>query len=133
MKVFDHKFSQLSITSTDLQGKIMTFVGCFFLRYCKMFLRLQRINNVSKFSSYKASFHRVIIFNVYQRLAETKQANTFSRKLSPVPENRVSNGIQDCMKSVLIQSYSGPYSARMQQNTDQNNSEYGHFLRSATK
>ena len=66
-------------------------------------------------------------------MAETKQANTFSGKLSPVPENRVSNGIQHCMKSVLIRSYSGPYSARMRQNMDQNNSEYGHFLRSATK
>ena len=132
MKVFDHKFSQLSITSTDLQGRIITFVGCFFLRCYKMFLRLQRIN-ICKFSSNKASFHRVIIFNVYQRLAETKQANTFSGKLSPVPENRVSNGIQHCMKSVLIRSYSGPYSARMRQNMDQNNSEYGHFLCSATK
>ena len=30
-------------------------------------------------------------------------------------------------KSVGIQSYSGPYSVRMRKNTDQNNSEYGHF------
>ena len=51
-----------------------------------------------------------------------------------------------CVKSVRIRSYSGPYfptfelntkrygsnspySVRMQENTDQNNSEYGHFLR----
>ena len=51
------------------------------------------------------------------------------------------------MKSVHIQSYSGPhfyrirtkygeilrispYSVRMRENVDQNNSEYGHFLRS---
>ena len=32
-----------------------------------------------------------------------------------------------CVKSVRIRSYYGPYSVRMQENTDQNNSEYGHF------
>ena len=46
------------------------------------------------------------------------------------------------VKSVRIRSYSGPYFpafgrnteryfVRMRENTDQNNSEYGHFLRSA--
>ena len=40
-----------------------------------------------------------------------------------------------CMKSVRIRSYSGrhsisTYAVRMLENTDQNNSEYGHFLRS---
>ena len=34
------------------------------------------------------------------------------------------------MKGVRIWSYSGPYSIRMRENMDQNNSEYGHFLRS---
>ena len=37
------------------------------------------------------------------------------------------------MKSVRIRSYSGPYFGdivRIQKNTDQNNSEYQHFLRS---
>ena len=34
------------------------------------------------------------------------------------------------MKSARIPSYSGLYSVRMQENTDQNNSEYGHFLHS---
>ena len=38
--------------------------------------------------------------------------------------------MQNCPKSVRIRSYSGPYSVWMQENTDQNNSEYGHFLRS---
>ena len=33
-----------------------------------------------------------------------------------------------CVKSFRIRSCSGPYSARMRENTDQNNSEYGHFL-----
>ena len=36
-----------------------------------------------------------------------------------------------CVKSVRMRSYSGPYSVRMRENTDQNNSEYGHFSRSA--
>ena len=35
-----------------------------------------------------------------------------------------------CVKSVHIRSYSGLYSVRMRENTDQNNSEYGHFLQS---
>ena len=34
------------------------------------------------------------------------------------------------MKSVRIQSFSGPYLVRMQENTDQKNSEYVHFLHS---
>ena len=35
-----------------------------------------------------------------------------------------------CMKSVRIRSYSGPYFPAFGLNADQNNSEYGHFLRS---
>ena len=35
-----------------------------------------------------------------------------------------------CVKSVRIWSYSGPYFPAFRLNTDQNNSEYGHFLRS---
>ena len=35
-----------------------------------------------------------------------------------------------CVKNVRIRSYSGPFSVRMRENTDQNSSEYGHFLRS---
>ena len=38
-----------------------------------------------------------------------------------------------CVKSVRIRSYSGPYSVKMRENTDQKNSEYGHFLRSIDK
>ena len=33
------------------------------------------------------------------------------------------------MKSVCIRSFSGPYSVRMRDNTDQKNSEYRHFSR----
>ena len=36
-----------------------------------------------------------------------------------------------CEKSVPIRSFSGPFSVRVRQNTDQKNSEYGQFLRSA--
>ena len=36
-----------------------------------------------------------------------------------------------CVKSVPIRSFSGPFSVRVRQNTDQKNSEYGQFLRSA--
>ena len=42
---------------------------------------------------------------------------------------------QYCVKSVYIRSYSGPHFLRnivqMRENVDQNNSENGHFLRSA--
>ena len=35
-----------------------------------------------------------------------------------------------CVKSVRIRSYSCPYSVRMRENADKNNSEYEHFSRS---
>ena len=38
---------------------------------------------------------------------------------------------QHCVKSVHIRSCSGPYFPAFGLKTDQNNSEYGHFLRSA--
>ena len=38
--------------------------------------------------------------------------------------------IKHCVKSVRFRSYSGPYFSAFGLNTDQNNSEYGHFLRS---
>ena len=41
--------------------------------------------------------------------------------------------IKHCAKSVRIRSYFGSYSVRMRGNTDQNNSEYGHFLRSGIR
>ena len=36
-----------------------------------------------------------------------------------------------CVKSVRIRSISGLYSVRMRENTDQDNSDYGHFSRNA--
>ena len=51
-------------------------------------------------------------------------------------ESALSNGSKQhlnkrhCVKSVHVRCYSGPYSVRMRENTDQNNSEYGDFLRS---
>ena len=38
--------------------------------------------------------------------------------------------IKHCVKSVRIWGYSGPYSVRLREKTDQTNSKYGHFLRS---
>ena len=35
-----------------------------------------------------------------------------------------------CVKSVRIRIYSGLYLVQMRENANQNNSEYGHFLRS---
>ena len=49
----------------------------------------------------------------------------FIRKLSPIYGFR-------CVKSGRIRSYSGPYSAQMRENTDQNNSEYQQLLRSVS-
>ena len=34
-----------------------------------------------------------------------------------------------CVKSIRIRSYSGQYSVPIRESTDQNNFEYGHFLR----
>ena len=36
-----------------------------------------------------------------------------------------------CVKSVCIRSFCGSYSVYMRENTDQKNSKYGHFSRSA--
>ena len=39
--------------------------------------------------------------------------------------------ISYCVKSVRIRGSSGPYSVQKRENTDQNNSEYKHFLRNS--
>ena len=41
----------------------------------------------------------------------------------------VAEGIH-CVKTVRIRSFTGPCSARKQENAEQKNSEYGHFSRS---
>ena len=41
--------------------------------------------------------------------------------------NNNNNNNNHCIKSVCILSYSGPYSVRMRENTDQKNFESGHF------
>ena len=38
--------------------------------------------------------------------------------------------LSHCVKSVRVRSYSGPYFPAFGLDTNQNNSEYGHFLRS---
>ena len=65
--------------------------------------------------------------------------------MSTADRDALSNAPNHCVKSVSIRSYSGlhfpaygygkilripPYSARMRENADQNNSEYVHLLRS---
>ena len=40
------------------------------------------------------------------------------------------NQVSHCVRSVRIRSYSGPYSVRIRENTDQNNSEYRHISHS---
>ena len=52
----------------------------------------------------------------------------FQKKL-PLPSTMQEE--QHCGKNVRVRSFSGPYSVRMQENKDQKNTEYGHFLRSA--
>ena len=46
------------------------------------------------------------------------------------PQAHSHNRNVHCVKSVRIWSYSGPYFPAFGLNTDQNNSEYGHFSRS---
>ena len=41
--------------------------------------------------------------------------------------------LAQCVKSVCIRSFSGPYSVQMLIYTDQKNSKYGHFSRSGNK
>ena len=68
-------------------------------------------------------------------------ANILTLRSNSTKGRKVSN--PHCVKSVRIRSYSSPYfpsfglntersvsphSVRMQRNTDQNNSEYGHYL-----
>ena len=43
---------------------------------------------------------------------------------------RINFSDNHCVKNVGIWSYSGLYSVQMRENTDQNNSKYGHFSRS---
>ena len=53
-------------------------------------------------------------------------SKTFPRVLN----KDVSQGPKHWVKSVYIRSFSGPYSVRKRENTDQKSSEYGHFSHS---
>ena len=46
-----------------------------------------------------------------------------------LPVTSGGNQALHCVKSVLIRIFSGPYSVQMRENTDQKNSENGHFSR----
>ena len=45
----------------------------------------------------------------------------------------IATNISQCVKSVRIWVFSGPYLVRMRENTDQENSECEHFLSSVTE
>ena len=47
-----------------------------------------------------------------------------------VIQTRIFYEVRYCVKSVRIAGKCGPYSVQTRENADQNNSEYGHFLRS---
>ena len=55
------------------------------------------------------------------------------RAMSRILSKKQTNSVQHCVKSVCIQSYSGPYFPAFGLNTDQNNSEYKQFLHSTKK
>ena len=52
--------------------------------------------------------------------------STAQKKIFSIKDNH-------CVESVRFRSSSGPYSVRMRENTDQKNSEYGHFSYSELK
>ena len=66
------------------------------------------------------------------KLKRTRSIKFFCNKWTPFFNFRINFRQRGChyVKSIRNQSYSGPYSVGMRENTDQNNSEYGHFLRS---
>ena len=61
------------------------------------------------------------------RLAETARSTGTARlhMNSPLVQRR------HCVKSAGIRSFSGPHLVQIRENTDQKNSKYGHFSRSA--
>ena len=65
---------------------------------------------------------RTIPFTHYFLFTFTDDARSYKTESIPFPN--------DCVKSVRIQSFSGPYLVRMRGNTDQKNSECGNFSQS---
>ena len=63
-----------------------------------------------------------IFFIIFRKLVRKQQRWLFMLQYSNINNH--------CIKSVPIRSYSGPYFHPMGLNTDENNSECGHFLRS---
>ena len=62
----------------------------------------------------------VLLFTYYSRQLVSQE----------VPSYIFYRLLKQRMKSIRIASFSGPYSARMQENMDQKNSEYEHFSHS---
>ena len=100
------------------------------------------LNTLSHISLTK--MHSMIFLTLISHQIPTKVNSFFQNNLRYLKPYRVkiketitqikSQRITDHLhyvKSVRIRSYFGPYSVQMRENTDQNNSKYGHFLRSA--
>ena len=77
----------------------------------------------------------VIIQRFVLGWAVVRFGQTIPKNNSASSEYKTNFGTNNCCKFYLrclrvrIWSYSGPYSVQMQENTDQNNYEYGQFLR----
>ena len=91
---------------------------------------------------------RSVSYNVYDRDLRHERVKCANTSLSELVRNDLRNLLQSvalsaskgynnlsvhCIKSVRIRSYSGLYFRAFGLNTDQNNSEYGHFLCSDKK
>ena len=101
------------------------------------------------YSTIKISYfkHEVIFFMEHVRATASVHENTGFHMNMIFPYSHIRAKYQNvhCVKSVRIRGYSAPYfpavelieihrispySVRMRENTDKNNSEYGHFSRS---
>ena len=73
-------------------------------------------------------------FNIYKREVISINSSLNGQQDSPFlySQNGGTHNKQHCVKSVRIWNFSGPYSAQMRENADQENSEYGHFSHRAT-
>ena len=75
--------------------------------------------------TYKFSLAKLMI--LYKKSYKTNPKIYRLISLLPIIFSKILEKIH-YVKSVRIRGYSGPYSVQMRKNTDQNNSEYGHFF-----
>ena len=79
-------------------------------------------------NGFEKDFSRLINHSIFGKTIKNLRKH---RNIKLVTTDRRRSHLH-CVKSVRIRSYSGPYFPTFELNTDQNNSEYGHFLRSAS-